>query len=58
MKKLIKLYKGLVEGYKRLRRLIIEEDIRTEGKFSSALIALLCLLALGCFTLAFLVLGR
>lgn len=58
MKKLIKLYRGLVEEYKRLKKIIIEEDIRTEGKFSSALIALLCLLALGCFALAFLVLGK
>lgn len=58
MKKLIKLYRGLVEWYKRLRKEIIEEDIRTDGKFSSALIALLCLLAIVCFTLAFFVFGR
>ena len=58
MKKLIKLYEGLVELVKRLRKEIIEEDMRTEGKFSSALIALLCLLAIVCFTLVFFVFGR
>lgn len=56
MKRIIKIYEGLTNGWKRLRREIIEEDIKTEGKFSSALIVILSLLAIGCFAVAFLVL--
>ena len=57
MKKIIKLYEGLVEWFKRLENEIRIEDMKTDGKFSSAIIALLCLLAIGCFMLAFLVFG-
>lgn len=46
---------GLVEKIKRLIKAIELEDMRTDGKFSSALIAILCLLSIGCFALAFLV---
>lgn len=55
MKKIIKLFRSLVDGYKRLKRKIEIEDMKTDGKFSSAIIAFLCLLALGCFILAFVV---
>lgn len=58
MKKLIKLYEGLVEWVKRLKKEIELEDRKTDGRFTSALIAFLCMLALGCFALAFLVFGR
>ena len=57
MKKIIKLYEGLVEWFKRLENEIRIEDIKTDGKFSSALIVLLCMLAICCFILAFLVFG-
>lgn len=55
MKKKKKKKVGLVEKIKRLIKAIELEDMRTDGKFSSALIAILCLLAIGCFALAFLV---
>lgn len=58
MKKIIKLYEGLVEWVKRLEKQINAEDIRTDGKFSSAIIVVCCLCALACFALAFLVFGR
>jgi len=46
---------GLVEKVKRLIRKIEIEDMKTDGKFSSAIIAILCLFALGCFVIAFLI---
>ncbi|MBR0471731.1 MAG: hypothetical protein IJI98_03415 [Methanosphaera sp.] len=58
MKKIIKLWKGLVDGFKRLENKIRVLDAQTDGKFSSALIAITCLIALGCFILAFLVFGK
>ena len=58
MKKIIKLYEGLVEWFKRLERQVNIEDAKTNGKFSSAIIVLLCLVSLSCFALAFLVLGK
>jgi len=58
VKKIIKLCKGLVESFKRLERKIKAMDVQTDGKFSSALMVILCLLSIGCFILAFLVFGR
>lgn len=55
MRKRTKLCGGLVDGYKRLKRKIEIEDMKTDGKFSSAIIAFLCLLSIGCFLLAFIV---
>ena len=55
MGKIKKKKDGLVEKIKRLIRFIEIEDMKTDGKFSSAIIAALCLLAIGCFVLAFLV---
>lgn len=46
---------SLVDGYKRLKKKIEIEDMKTDGKFSSAIIAFLCLLSIGCFLLAFIV---
>lgn len=34
------------------------EDIKSDGKFSSALISFICLLAIGCFILVFLIFGK
>ena len=55
IEKVIKLYEGIGEWFKKLENEIAKEDQRTNGRFSSALIATLCFLALVCFALAFLV---
>lgn len=58
MKKIIKLYESLVEWVKRLEKEIEEEDRKTDGRFSSALIVFFSALALVFFVLAFVVFGR
>lgn len=57
MKKIIKLYESLVEWVKRLEKEIEEEDRKTDGRFSSALIVFFSVLALVFFVLAFVVFG-
>lgn len=53
MKKIIKLYEGLVEWFKRLEREIVAEDVKTDGKFSTfILILLVALLIMCCVILA------
>ena len=57
MKKIIKLYESLVEWVKRLEKEIEEEDRKTDGRFSSALIVFFGLLDILFFVLAFVVFG-
>lgn len=57
IKKLSNLYEGIGNWFKNIENEILKEDQRTNGRFSSALIATFCFLALVCFAFAFLVFG-
>ena len=48
MKKIIKLYKGLVEKCKRLIKAIEIADRKTNGRFSSAMIVILSFWVIAC----------